>query len=188
MEGEQIFFRIKGCLPAVFNLFHEREVIHMYLLHRIQKENGSFSKGIEIHEDLNDAIRAYWGRVKTGYNNPDFPGMTFISVKITDEVGNVISGYESTWLKEREANAFFLHHVQNNNGNITKDIDILPTQDAAIVSMATHMEYGYENPKFPKVSLVYCEITDILSGFVLDKATWQKPEPEPEPEPEEPEE
>lgn len=153
-----------------------------YYLHRIQKENGTISKGIEVHENLNDAIRAYWGRVKLGYNNPQYPNMTFVSCKITDEKGGVIAPYNMTWLKEQEENnTFFLHHIRVNGETITKDIDILETQDAAMVAFATQMEYGYENPKFPDVSLVSCEITDMLSGgLVLMSGMWGKPVEEPE--------
>lgn len=155
----------------------------MYLLHRIQKENNSITKGIEIHENLNDAIRSYWGRVKTGFNNPNNPSMTFVSVKITDEAGNVIRDYNTTWRKEdaEETNVFFMHHVMKNGETITKDIDVLESQDAANIALATQMEYGYENPRFPDVSLIYCEITDLLSGgMILYKAAWQKPESEEE--------
>jgi hypothetical protein len=155
----------------------------MYLLHRIQKENDSITKGIEIHENLNDAIRSYWGRVKTGFNNPSNPNMSFISVKITDEAGNIIEDYNTTWRKEdaEEANVFFMHHVLKSGETITKDIDVLESQDAANVALAVQMEYGYENPRFQDVSLVYCEITDLLSGgMILYKAAWRKPESEEE--------
>lgn len=153
-----------------------------YFLHRIQKDNGSFTKGIEVHENLNDAIRSFWGRMKTAYNNPQNPGMTFVSCKIIDGDGNAIEPYNMTWLKEpEENNIFFLHHVRVDGNTVNKDIDVLNTQDAAMVSFATQMEYGYDNTRFPNVSFVSCEITDLLSGgLVLMNETWVKEEPEPE--------
>lgn len=152
-----------------------------YFLHRIQKDNGSFTKGIEVHENLNDAIRSFWGRMKTAYNNPQNPGMTFVSCKIENENGAVIEPYNKTWLMEpAENNMFFLHHVRVDGETVSKDIDVLDTLDAAMVAFATQMEYGYDNPRFPNVSLVTCEITDLLSGgMVLENESWVKPEEEP---------
>ena len=150
-----------------------------YYLHRIQKENGTFTKGIEVHSSLDDAIRSFWGRIKTGYNNPDFPNMTFVACKITDENGNVVEDYDKTWLKEPEENVFFLHSIRVDGETVTKAIDNYDTQDAAMVAFATAMEYGYNNSRFPNVSFVSCEITDLLSGrLVLARKTWVKPEPE----------
>lgn len=151
-----------------------------YFLHRIQEDNGAFTKGIEVHENLDDAIRSFWGRVKTGYNNPQSPGMTFVSCKITDEAGAVLPKYNRTWLKQAEPNVFFLHSIRVDGETTTKAIDVFDTQEAATVAFATAMEYGYNNPRFPNVSLVSCEITDVLSGgMVLEAETWIKPEPEP---------
>lgn len=160
-----------------------------YFLHRVQKDNGSFTKGIEVHENLNDAIRAFWGRMKLAYNNPQSPNMTFVSCKITDSNGFVIEPYNQTWLKEpEEDNTFFFHHIKIDNGTVSKDIDVLNTQDAAMVAFATQMEYGYNNPRFQDVSFISCEITDLLSGgMVLMNANWIKEEPEPEEEVTEPE-
>ena len=152
-----------------------------YYLHRIQKENGEYTKGIEVHMSLDDAIRSFWGRIKTGYNNPDFPNMTFVACKITDENGNVVEDYNKTWLKEPEENVFFLHSIQVDGETVNKGIDVHATQDAAMVAFAKAMEYGYNNSKFPNVSFVSCEITDLLSGgLVLASKTWVKPEPEQE--------
>lgn len=154
-----------------------------YFLHRIQKENGSFQKGIEVHESLNDAIRSFWGRMKTAFNNPQNPNMTFVSCKITDNSGAVIGRYNKTWLKEPDDNVFFLHHIRIDGETVTKNIDIHETQDSAMVAYAAELEYGYDNPRFQNVSLVSCEITDLSSGgLVLENETWVKPEPETEPE------
>lgn len=158
-----------------------------YFLHRIQKENGSFNKGIEVHDNLDDAIRSFWGRMKTAYSNPQNPGMTFVSCKITDASGGIIYPYNLTWMKNlsSEENTYFLHHIRKSDDTFTKSIDTYNSQDQAMVAFATAMEYGYNNPRFPNVSLVSCEITDLLSGgMVLISETWQKPEDEPEAEPE----
>lgn len=159
-----------------------------YFMHRIQRNDGTFSKGIEVHDNLDDAIRSFWGRIKLGYNNPQNPDMSFVSCKITDGSGNTIAPYNMTWLKETEQeenNIFFLHHIRKDGDTISKDIDVLDSLDAAMVAYATQMEYGYNNPRFANISLVSCEITDLLSGgMVLLDETWVKPE-EPEPEEEE---
>ena len=43
------------------------------------------------------------------------------------------------------------------------------------------MEYGYNNPRYPGVSLVSGSITDLLSGgMLLWNYKWNKPEEEPE--------
>ena len=147
-----------------------------YFLHRIQKENGDYTKGIEVHDALNDAIRSFWGRMKLAYNNSQSPNMTFVSCKITDSNGSVIEPYNKTWLKEpEENNTFFFHHIKIEGDTVSKDIDILNTYDAAMVSFATQMEYGYNNPRFQNISFISCEITDLMSdGMVLTNATWIK--------------
>lgn len=153
-----------------------------YFFHRIQKEDGNYSKGIEVHDNLDDAIRAYWGRMKTGYNNPQNPGMEFVSCFISDESGNVYPNYQGTWLKEgSEENLFFLHSIRVDGGTVTKAIDTCNTENDARRAFAAAMEYGYSNPKFPNVSFVSCEITDLLSGgMIIEQDRWNKPEPAPE--------
>ena len=155
-----------------------------FFLHRIQKNDGAYVKGIEVHTNLNDAIRSFWGRVKTGWNNPQNPDMDFVSCKITDDNGATISKYDMTWLKEgkeAQANVFFLHTIRKDGDTYTKEIDIFDSEDAAKIAYASAMEYGYNNPKFPDITFVSCEITDLLSGgmsLISDK--WAKPESEPE--------
>ena len=56
-------------------------MIEKYFMHRIQKENGSFSKGIEIHDTLDSAILSYHGRMKLAYGAN--PAITFMDCKIT---------------------------------------------------------------------------------------------------------
>jgi hypothetical protein len=83
-------------------------------------------------------------------------------------------------LKQPETNAFFLHNISVDGETTTKNIDVFETQEAAMVAFATAMEYGYNNPRFPNIKLVSCEITDIMSGgMVMEAETWVKPEEEP---------
>ena len=156
-----------------------------YFLHRIQKTGSNTQKGIETHDDLNDAIRSFWGRMKSAYGKSDY---TFVSCKITDDYGNTIGPYNMTWLQDPEQeNVYFLHHIRKDGENYDKGIDELSSLDAAYGNLAELMEYGYDNPKFPNVTSVHCEITDLLSGgMVLLESVWNKPaeEPAPEPEPE----
>jgi len=150
-----------------------------YYLHRIQEEGGAFTKGIEEHDALDDAIRAFWGRMKLGFNNPTKPDMTFVSCKICDGNGNVMRPYDMTWLKaaEGQGNVFFLHHIRRDGETLTKSIDAYETMDAAMVAFATAMEYGYNNPRFENVSMVSCKVTDLLSGgMILRDETWVKHE------------
>ena len=151
-----------------------------YFLHRIQEGSGGFSKGIEIHDTLDAATLAFWGRMKLAYGgNAD---ITFVSCKITDTNGNVISPYDLTWNADPEfENRFFMHHITLDGSTFRKDIDVYATYDAARSAYAAAMEYGYNNVRQPNVTYVSCEITD-RSGSVMDpfKETWIKPEPEPE--------
>ena len=156
----------------------------IFFLHRIQKDDGNFVKGIEAHVTMDDAIRSFWGRVKTGYNNPDHPAMTFVSCYITDDNGIVYKRYFDTWLKpadpeaedpEPVENKYFLHSIRRDGETITKAIDVFDTMDDAKRAYAAAMEYGYNNPKFPGVNLVTCEITDMMSGSkILSSDNWVK--------------
>ena len=153
----------------------------MYYLHRIQRTGNNYEKGIEVHDTLDSALLAYWGRMKTGYGKSD---NDFVSCKITDDSGNIVKG--ETWLQEGEQgeNRYFLHHIRKTGETYDKNIDILDSIDAAKGDFAMQMEYGYNNPKQQNVSFVSCYITDLLSGgMVLMQETWAKPQPEPEPEP-----
>lgn len=150
-----------------------------YFLHRIQEENGTFSKGIEVHDTMDAAILSFWGRMKLGYNNPQLQNMTFVSCKITDANGSIVSPYDMTWRKSVDAdNTFFMHQIRQDGDSITKGIDAYSSFDDACRMFATAMEYGYNNPQHPNVSFVSCMITDI-SGAVLQpySETWQAPAP-----------
>lgn len=158
-----------------------------FFLHRIQKENGNYSKGIEIHDTMDAAILSYWGRAKLAYGKN--PSITFMYLKITDGSGNVVARegrqYRMAWAAESEkTNKFFLHHIRLEGETFSKDID--QPMDAigpAYAEFASQMEYGYGNPRHADVSYVCCCITDMLSGGMdLDAGCWEKAvEPEPEP-------
>ena len=159
-----------------------------YFMHRIQRAEGTFSKGIEIHDTLDSAVLSFWGRMKLGYNKTN---NDYVSCKSTDENGSIVYPYDMTWIKEAdepEANKYFLHHIRKEGDTYDKDIDILDSVETAYGDFAAQMEYGYGNPIHPKVSFVSCYITDLLSGgMVLLNGVWAKheePTPEPEPEPE----
>ena len=157
-------------------------MVENFFLHRIQKENNEFSKGIEVHDTLDSAVRAFWGRMKLGFNNPSYPNMTFVSCKITDGSGNTVAPYDMTWKKaQEEGNTFFMHHIMLDGETYSKNIDVFDDYDAACCSFAATMEYGYGNPAHPHVTFVSCEITDI-NGMTLDpfNETWNAPEAEPE--------
>ena len=152
-----------------------------YFMHRIQQENGTYTKGIEIHDTLESAILSFWGRMKLAYGAST---VTFMSCKITDGNGSVIVPYDLTWNADaNHENAFFLHHIRLDGETFTKDIDLCDSYDAAKASYAAQMEYGYNNPRHANVSFVSCEIVN-KDGVVLlpFNGTWVKPEPEPEPE------
>ncbi|MBO7421944.1 MAG: hypothetical protein J6T99_00970 [Oscillospiraceae bacterium] len=151
-----------------------------YFLHRIQEKNGSFTKGIEIHDTLDAAVLSFWGRMKLAYGGD--PDITFMSCKITDINGGVIAPYNQTWQGNAgAANKFFMHHIRLDGETFSKDIDICDTFDAARTAFAACMEYGYNNTKHPNVNYVSCEITDRSGSVLLPfDETWIKAEPEQE--------
>ena len=148
-----------------------------YLMSRIQRENGNFTTGFEVHDTLEAAQLSFWGRMKLAYGKSN---NDFVSCKIIDENGEIVKPYDMTWKAPGdEENRFFLHHIRK-NGEVFDDkaIDNLDSLDLATGNLAALMEYGYSNPKFPNVSLVFCMITDLLSGgMVLNHAAWVKQEP-----------
>lgn len=159
-----------------------------YFMHRIKKENGSYSKGIEVHDTLESAVGSFHSYMKVGYNNPNYPNVTYVACKVTDVNGNVVGDYDEVWPKnDKEPNVFFLHHIRKTNDTFSKDIDVLATFDAARSSYHDQMAYGYDNPRQPDVNYVACMITD-LSGTILTpfKGYWIRPEAQPEPESEAP--
>ena len=155
-----------------------------YFLHRIQKEAGVYSDGIEVHDTLDSAKLAYLGREKLAYGKT---GITFMYLKVTDCSGAAVPGYRMAWKAESEKeNLYFVHHIRKNGETFEKDIDPpLESFDIAKADFAAQMEYGFNNPKHAGVSFVNCCITDIFSGGLdLREDTWEKAvEPEPEVEP-----
>ena len=146
-----------------------------YFLHRIQQWNGTYTKGIEVHDTLDAAILSFWGRMKLAYGAGN---VSFMSCKITDSNGSVIRPYDLTWLADpNEPDVYFLHHIRLDGETFTKDIDLCASYDAACAAYAAHMEYGYNNSKFPNVTFVSCEVVN-KRGEVMEpfNGTWVKPE------------
>ena len=155
-------------------------MVEKYFLHRIQEENGEFTKGIEIHDTKDAAILSFWGRMKNAYGGN--PNVTFMHCKITDINGNKVGDYDLAWnATDTYVNKFFMHHIRYDGDTPSKDIDICNTFDAARSAFAAAIEYGYNNTKHPNVKYVACEITD-RSGSVMQPFDdmWKEPEPEPE--------
>jgi hypothetical protein len=151
-------------------------MIEKFFLHRIQKENGTISKGIEIHDTLNSAILSYHGRMKLAYGAN--PAITFMDCKITDGNGAIIGEYNETYNAEPGAeNTFFQHYIRVDGETITKNIDVCADYNAAKSAQHQQLEYGYGNPRHPGVTMVSCMITD-KSGAVLADETWRAPEPD----------
>ena len=148
-----------------------------YFLHRIQRANGAFDKGTEVHDTLDAAILSFHGRMKlAGMSELDF-----LSCMITDGSGSVVRPFAETWKAEEVAgNTFFMHYIRNDGGTYTKGIDVCNSYDAAKAAFHAQMEYGYENKKHQEVTFVSCQITDI-TGAILMAETWNLPDPKPVP-------
>lgn len=73
-----------------------------YFMHRIKEENGTFDKGIEVHDTFNSAIQSFHAYMAYGFDNPKFPNVTFVSCKITDRSGRVLKPYDDTYQKQEE--------------------------------------------------------------------------------------
>ena len=153
-----------------------------YFMHRIKKDNDAYTKGIEVHDTLDSAIGSFHAYMKQGYNNPDNPNLTFVSCKITDINGVIYPNYNESWTKPGETiTDYFLHHIKEDNGAFTKNIDICANIETARSDFHDYMAYGYNNSKFPNVHYVSCMITGYY-GDVEKSENWIKPEPTPEPE------
>ena len=151
-----------------------------FFLHRIQRKNGAFEKGVEVHDTLDSAILAYHGRMKLA-GNPDTPNIDYVSCMITDGSGSVVRPFAETWKTDAiQGNVFFMHYCRNAAGAYTKGIDVCEAYDAAKQAYHAQMEYGYGNSKFPDMTFVSAQITDI-TGAILMSETWNLPEPEPVP-------
>ena len=143
-----------------------------FFLHRIRKDGGSYTCGIEVHDTVDSAIQSFHSQMKMAYNNPSYPNMTYVSCMVTDEEDKIVQGYNETWDKEK-VHDFFVHYIRHDGDNYTKGIEVQNDYSAACRSYHTHMEYGYGNSKFPNITLVSSKIVS-GSGSVLKKETWIK--------------
>lgn len=155
-----------------------------FFMHRIKKEGGVFTCGIEIHDTLESAVKSFHGYMKQGFGNPSFPNITFVNCFVQDGAGRILPECAASWVKPGEKlNRIFLHHIREENGTASKAIDVLDDMEAALYRFHEEMEYGYNNPNHPRVTYQSCMITELLSPVTLQSETWEKPqEPEPEPE------
>lgn len=141
-----------------------------FFLHRVRKDNGTYTTGIEVHDTLDAAIKSFHSQMKMAYNNPSYPNMTYVSCMVTDEDDNIVSEYNETWNKEK-TREFFVHYIRHDGDNYTKGIDVQSDYGAACRSYHTNMEYGYNNSKFPNTTLVSSKITS-SNGLVLKDELW----------------
>ena len=155
-------------------------MMEKYFFHRIKAEGTVFNKGIEIHDSLDSAIRAFYGYWTYAFNNA--PSVTLVSCRVTDGSGAVVDKYDMTWLKEgTSGNKFFMHYIRHDGDSFAKNIDIFDDFDAAKGAFGAQMAYGYENPNHANVDFVSCQITDMYGATCEPyNDTWNKPEPEPE--------
>lgn len=78
-------------------------------------------------------------------------------------------------------NKFFVHQIKRTGGAFDKGIVVKDTYEVAKQGYHAYLgAYAYGNNA--DTDFVSCMITD-MSGTVLMRETWGKPEPEPEPEP-----
>ena len=145
-----------------------------YFLHRIRKDNGVYSAGIEVHDTLDAAIKSFHSQMKMAYNNPSYPNTTYVSCMVTDENDKVVPGYNETWNKGKVRD-FFVHYIRHDGENYTQGIDVQADYGAACRAHHTYMEYGYGNTKFPNITLVSNKITN-SSGLVHKDEIWIKSE------------
>lgn len=146
-----------------------------FFLHRCRKDGDSYISGIEVHDTVETAIQSFHGQMKMGYDNPLYPNITYISCMVTNENDNVIPGYNETCDKDK-LNNFYVHYIRHDGDNYTKGIEVHSDFSAACRSFHTHMEYGYDNSKFPNITFVACKITS--SNTIIKDEVWVKEEPE----------
>ena len=147
-----------------------------FFLHRIRKDNGTYTAGIEVHDTLDAAIQSFHGQMKMAYNNSLYPNTTFVSCMVTDEADNIVPLHDETWSGE-DINDFYVHYIRHDGNTYTKGIEVCPNYAAALRSFHTHMEYGYGNSKFPNVTFVACKVVG-ASGAVYKQEGWVKPSSE----------
>ena len=145
-----------------------------FFLHRIRKDGDTFAAGIEVHDTLDSAIKSFHGQMKMAYNNPSYPNMKYVSCMVTNENDEIVPGYNETWNKEK-IHAFFVHYIRHEGENYTKGIDVREDYGTACRDYHTQMEYGYNNSRFPNMTLVSSKITT-GSGIVYKNEIWVKEE------------
>ena len=145
-----------------------------FFLHRIRKDGGNYTTGIEVHNSLDAAIQSFHSQMKMAYNNPSYPNTTYVSCMVTDEGDKIVQGYNETWNKEN-VNDFFVHYIRHDGETYTKGIDVQSDFGAACRAYHTYMEFGYGNSKFPNVSFVASKITS-NSGLVHKSEAWTRQE------------
>lgn len=147
-----------------------------YFLHRIRKDNGTYTTGIEIHDTLDSAIRGFHGQMKMAYGNPEFPNMTYVFCMVTDGNDEPVPGYTEKWSNE-EVTDFFAHYIRHDGESYSKGIDTCANIGTATRTFHAQMEYGHGNTKFPNVSFVSSMVTG-GSGGIHQTEHWNKPEEE----------
>lgn len=145
-----------------------------FFLHRIRKDGGTYTAGIEVHDTMDAAIKSFHSQMKMAYNNPSYPNTTYVSCMVTNEKDEVIPGYNETWNKEN-VHDFFVHYIRHDGENYTKGIDVTSDYNEARRSFHTQMEYGYNNTKFPNVTFVSSKITN-SNGLTHKNDMWVKKE------------
>ena len=147
-----------------------------YFMHRIKKENGTFTTGIEVHDTKASAVRSFHGYMKQGYGNPNFPNITFVACFVEDSDGNIVPEYNAMWQREgiEAENKIFFHHTRLEDGTFSKNIDVLDNTADAEYQFHAEMEYGYENPNHPNVEYQSCMVTEMASKILLMHEAWVK--------------
>lgn len=145
-----------------------------FFLHRIRKDGDNFTCGVEVHDTRDSAIQSFHSQMKMGYNNPNYPTMTYVSCMVTDEDDKIIPGYSETWNPEK-VRVFFVHYIRHDGDNYVKGIDVKEDYGDACRTYHTYSEYGFGNSKYPNVSFIGNKITD-GNGLELKIEQWKKSE------------
>lgn len=146
-----------------------------YFLHRIKKDGDTFTKGIEVHDTQDSAIRSYHAQMTQAFGNQSYPDVSYVNCRITDIYGNTLFPFKETWNPEAASDKIFLHYIRKDGETYTKNIDVLDTLDAAKLSYHQNQAYGHNNPKFANVEYVSCFITDMNGNIIQPYAgTWLK--------------
>ena len=70
---------------------------------------------------------------------------------------------------------YFMHRIQEENGEFTTGIEVHDSLDAAKLSFWGRMKLGFNNPQKPDLTLVSCKITDNTGSTIKPyDMSWQK--------------